>query len=1030
IHPVNGYSLRADRNNAIPHGERMWQVIENAYQSLAAIHQVGIIHRGLTPDRIFISDEGKVVFTDFSLSKIQGALTVADDADLFGKDSNYCAPECKREISLATKSSDLFSLTASILYWLTAIEPPAWGSMLGNIPPEVDKHLGSLLDRCIDEEESKRPPLNEIINRVSNKRKQLQDPRKLRLNQEFLEPGSIITDQYKIVRRLGEGATAVTYLAEDIVADSLFVLKKIKSPELIARLAKTEFKTLATLHHPNLPRIYDIRPANSPFHLKMEYIVGSSLLELMENSIAKTDFCIKIGLQLLSALNYLEQKNILHRDISPGNIIVTDEETVTVKLIDFGLATKDIASTSSVGTPRYRAPEIDKGGNWTTACDIYSLGAVLFELLTGKLPYLFDNFNPRKDSIIELTEAEKEHFDENLLNILLKAVAPDPEKRFKNALDFTAALKHLTSSTSFNIAKQKTSLIIGKRAINHFVNELRGSYRNSKYGNSDNRGLDTEFATSTYVPTPLDTHLLPAILSGKFRLVILSGNPGDGKTAFLQRTRSHLRNLGAVLVEEDPSGWHYRLNNREFAAINDASESHQEKSSDQLLHNILHPLSNTINDKYTAIVAANDGRLLDFFEKYSSQYSWLWNGFREQFLEGKTSYSEVILVDLKRRSLVAYSAQESSFFSAIMAQFVDDRRWEICNSCLAKNDCPIRFNVLSFSDTNLRQSIVSGLHHLIFAVHLQREHRPTVRDLRSALAFLITHDLSCEDIHQELEGQISSLSFSQRLYFNAAFDKRKLPDLLLDQWYHLDPALVANPRLDRFIYFHRQSAQDLESIFTTAPLRPKINQVYTTTQTLTEQYWLATIKRRYFFEGNGHLLDLPETKQLFAYHYYWDFVSALFGKIDEELLLKRLTRGISKIDGVPDSACNNTLSFRINQDSEIAVVKQFPISNFQIGRTFSGLEFTEEVPDQLLLEHKSGFPSLTISLDLFEFISKACEGVLTGAKEQQVLIEDLAIFKNRLLACSTSDVLIIESGKKFSRVKADKGSLKRQEVEN
>jgi serine/threonine-protein kinase PpkA len=155
----------------------------------------------------------------------------------------------------------------------------------------------------------------------------------------------------------------------------------------------------------------------------------------------RPDQCVEVARQILGALDYLEDRNLLHRDISPSNILVPDEdEDAGAKLIDFGLASFDAETKTAVGTPRYRAPEIDRGENWSPSCDLYSLGVVIFELLTGRLPYQIIDDVPQKQVPVLGFTPEEETMGTRVLDVLLEATRPDPARRFQNARTFLQAL--------------------------------------------------------------------------------------------------------------------------------------------------------------------------------------------------------------------------------------------------------------------------------------------------------------------------------------------------------------------------------------------------------------------------------------------------------------------------------------------------------------------------------------------------------------------------------------------------------------
>jgi serine/threonine protein kinase len=1039
IHLLDGRSLRADRADAAPQADRIWAVLEDAAKGLAAVHDAGVIHRALTPDRIYVRSTGAVAFSDFVIARIEGQDTVAAHAVEIDSENAYRAPECRVDLGLADARSDVHGLVASILFWVTGNEPEPSGQLfppVGSIRSDLPEPLAELLDRvsleCLAEDERRRPTAAELAELVKSAHRSAASTSGAAPAAPTgeVEPGAVIADQYRVLRKLGEGATAVTYLVEDLVAETLFVLKRIRNPELISRLSRAEFRSLMTLHHPNLPRVFDVRPPDSPFHLKLEYIPGSPLRHLAPTFHGSMDACLRVGYQVLEALAYLGARNLIHRDVSPNNILVPDEETEKVKLIDFGLATAESDASSAVGTPRYRAPEVERGARWTPSCDLYSLAVVLFELLVGRLPYRTMHGAADKHAIVPPTADEEARFGGQLLRALVKGASPDPRARFQTAEEFVNALREAVVAESMVPAE-------GREEVNPFVAQLRGAYRNSRIGNAENRGLDSDFARQTYVPTRLDTDLLPRLLEGRYQLVILAGNPGDGKTAFLQRLHDELVARGGQAERKSEAGWRLHLGDRVYAALYDASESHQGKSANTLLNDVLEPLAGPepIEAPYTAAIAVNDGRLYDFFDRYGENwYPWIWKRIRAQ-RDGEIDDDErVVLVDLKSRSLIREIPDEPTVFSRILEEFVARDRWHICEGCVARLECPIRLNALTFQDSVLGPMVRRRLHILLFAVHLRRERRPTIRDLRSALAYLITHNLGCEEVHKERQESIVPVGNPSRLYFNATFDGSGGPDLLLEECSQLDPASVASPRLDRFLHFHRQQdqANTVRALFHDPAGRPDL---LATAVSNDFRAWIATMKRRYFFEGAtspDHLTqwDLPLPETLLPYWHLEGFAAALAGKHEDPKLLQRLLDGISRADGVPKHASRGGLALRVSETSteDFVVIKRFPPDEFQLQRPPRGGKYAEGVPDQLVLRHRSGSPSLVIGLDLYEFLERAADGYLPGPEEQRALIEDLSVFKNLLLAQPTREAIVVEGGRRGHYVRVHEGKIRREEA--
>ena len=1028
LHLVSGRSLRADVvERSVLETARTRDLVASTFESLASLHAAGVVHRALTPDRIFIRADGTVSLTDLLVARLSGSETVARQVDELDPNNTWRAPECQADPALATAASDVWSLAACLVFWLSGDEEQAWDAdraaelpeLLTDVQEDIREAIASHLGRALTDDPDRRPSAAEVASALSGLIIRGSEAPAVEAGE--LAPGdSVDGNRYRIERKLGEGATAVTYLATDTFMDAHVALKVIKDPALARRLVTSEWK-LSSLTHPSLPRIFDVFPADHAFQVKLEYIRGSTLRDVRGEFRHRPEECRQLGSQIADALCYLGDRGLIHRDVSPTNILIPDEIEGAACLIDFGLATGTEGSDTAVGTPRYRAIEIDRGGAWSPACDVYSLAAILFEILTGRLPFELDEGIPRKDRLVVPTDEERQSAGGRLLDVLLKAVAPDPNQRFADAAEFTSALDRAAESAD--------ETVTGEARINPTVAALRAVYRNSRAGNTDNRGLDTDFARGTYVETHLDEHLAPAIMAGRYGLVLLSGNPGDGKTAFLQRFLVRLREAGGEVEAEDAAGWTARHDGRRLAALYDASESHGELSADQLVERALAPLagSDPTDEAYTALLAVNDGRLLDFFERRgSADYPWLWGEIRGQLFQARKP-DRIIVVDLKARAL---SAGENSLFGRVLRELVAPDRWAVCEGCVARRECPMRFNALSFADPQLGQTAPKRLVDLSRGVHMRREQRPTFRDLRSALAFAITHDVSCEEVHAERSEGLTPNAVPERLYFNALFNRSGSPDLLLDAWAELDPGLVPSPQLDRYLYFHRHAAQSarLSVLFEPATVRPPMPPLPALEAT---REWLASTKRRYFLEGTA---DPPERLQrpieVIPYRHLREFHDAATSEERSTEILLGLLNGLSRADGVPEDAVGGGLALRLNvaTDAEVVVIKRFPAEDFVIRRAQLAPDFVESLPDHLAIEHRNGAPRLLITLDLFELLMRAHDGYLPGAEEQRAFYEDLATFKDELLSQPSEEVLLVEAGRQLHRVMVDRGRLRREEI--
>lgn len=1025
-YPVEGRTFRADAvHEPRPDLDRIREVVLDATAGLAEIHAHDVIHRAISPDRILLSADDRVRFVDFFIARVTGSPTIVAHVEgLDRPDDPYRAPECLVDLGLAEPTSDVYSLAASLLYWITRGEPsgepktfPSVAATRTTLPKDVAEQLDVLFLSCLEDDERARPSAHQLqedaLEILSPAPTTAPPPVAAAPPPVSFDPGSMIDDQHRIKRVLGHGGSATTYLAEDTVAEQDVVLKVIRNHEWAARLARNEFKILSRLNHPHVPRVHDIRSADSPFHIKMEHVRGVPLNEDRERY-ASLASCLEVAEAVLDALQHVEEQGLIHRDVSPANILVPTDADESIKLIDFGIAAIDDHQMSAVGTPRYRAPEIDTGGEWSHACDLYSLGVVLYELVSGAMPFATTPSGlPRKGEVVDLETASEQLGSPAVAAVLLRATAPDPSDRYRSASEFAAELRQAVTAPVIEPVSE------GDRRINPFVDELRSAYRNTRSGNAGNRGLETDFARDTYVETRLDTELLPALVAGEVRLVVLSGNPGDGKTTFLQQLEAALLRGDAQALETDEAGWRYEQGGHIYHAVYDASESHGELSADDLLHAALGPVED--GQPYTAAIAANDGRLLEFFSAYGpTYYPTIWESLRAQLQGGDREDASIVLVDLKRRSLASLDPAQPSLFSRVLDTFVDARRWATCQGCLSRVDCPILLSARSLGNGQLADSAREHLGRMTLAVHLRRDRRPTVRDLRSALAYTITGDTSCEDVHAERERGRSALGDQRGVYFARAIEERAERDLLLDEWSKLDPALVATPRLDRHLFFHR----DASHVATLSPLflEGDRGQLPIAIPAAAHSVWLTHTKRRYAFEADdvaAAARRLPDSAELLPYRYFERFVAALRDPSAIELLAQVL-RGISLADGAPPSATEGSLALIAagTGSRELQVVKRFDLREFRLEGGPAEDRYAEGVPDELFLRHQAG-ASLSITLDLFEFLMRCADGAASSAEEQRAMLEDLVIFKQGLLSAQTDEVVVVEGGRREHRVRVD-----------
>ncbi len=262
---------------------------------------------------------------------------------------------------------------------------------------------------------------------------------------------TLFDGRYRIVRKLGAGGMADVYLAEDQelgrrVAIKILNGRHANDDQFIERFRR-EAKNAAALNHPNIVSIYDRGEAEDTYYIAMEYLDGRTVKELIVgHGPAPVNVAIEYGRQILSALRFAHRHGIVHRDIKPHNVLVDREGRV--KVTDFGIAragTSQMTETGSiVGTAQYLSPEQARGGEVDQRSDLYSLGVVLYELLTGQTP--FDGDTPVEIAMKHLSNAPqppsalRPDVPHDLDMVVLRALAKDPEDRYQSADEMEADL--------------------------------------------------------------------------------------------------------------------------------------------------------------------------------------------------------------------------------------------------------------------------------------------------------------------------------------------------------------------------------------------------------------------------------------------------------------------------------------------------------------------------------------------------------------------------------------------------------------
>ncbi len=270
--------------------------------------------------------------------------------------------------------------------------------------------------------------------------------------------GKYIGSRYEILEKIGNGGMATVYKAKCHVLNRFVAVKVLKeeftTDEEFIRRFNIEAQSAAGLTHPNIVSVYDVGHEDNIYYIVMELIQGKTLKQIIsESGILPWKWSINIAIQIASALEAAHKNNIVHRDIKPHNIIITEDGVA--KVTDFGIAKAVSNSTitafgTTIGSVHYFSPEHARGGYTDAKSDLYSLGVVMYEMLTGRVP--FDADTPVSIALKHMQEKPVEPIKLNpsiplaVNQIIMKAMRKEPSERYQSATemlkDLNAALKN------------------------------------------------------------------------------------------------------------------------------------------------------------------------------------------------------------------------------------------------------------------------------------------------------------------------------------------------------------------------------------------------------------------------------------------------------------------------------------------------------------------------------------------------------------------------------------------------------------
>ena len=590
----------------------------------------GVIHRTITPDVIRVRMGNQPLFFDWRWAKLPEHLTVSGDASA-PLSQRFSAPEILAGgLAAADRRSDVYALCASLLLLFESdVREPA-------------QQATRILSEGITPDPASRPELRMLAEELATilaphlevPQERVEVPTPLQLWAEDTVVEVEDSHSYRIICQLGSGGAGRTFKMQQVKRDSseefgTYVAKVVCNPEFGDAALRAYMRARPYTKHPHLAGIYWTASgwqADKVLAL-LEWIEGTPLsdyagvLDLYAEDLGESDFeSLLLGWikDLCEALARLHEVGLVHGDISPSNIIVNGSH---LTLIDYDLVTEIGHVAGGTGTPPFCLTNLRDRKPVALSDDLFALATTFFHVLTDRDPFLFEGVRAY-DRGLAWTEDNRTAYP-RVVSFLDRVVSLEPVPQFNNAVEASVYLDELLRAEVPVVTNGEallaltTPLPLTPNEV-PWLKEILKSYPSSRYGNTETRGLDSEFAERTYVTTALDTVLCEEIRAGRVSLVILCGNAGDGKTAFLQHLAVQLD------LPHFPSSeriWETQLPNGIRVKANlDGAAAWRDRSADDLLDEIFAPFhGGSPASRIVHLVAVNDGRLMEWIEHYEAQ---------------------------------------------------------------------------------------------------------------------------------------------------------------------------------------------------------------------------------------------------------------------------------------------------------------------------------------------------------------------------------------------------------------------------
>lgn len=1006
----------------------------DAVRALAELHQGGgaeesFVHRNLTPRTVLVRHDNSPIFTGFDRTRIPSDISIASSSPPVTDYPQTVAPEVQTQgLAAADQRSDVYSLCTCLSGLLAgrndrvsigAIEILAAGR--GEKPEqrcklaELDRSLSELLG---DSVAPPPPPPARFWT----------EDQTVRFNGR----------DYRIITRLGSGGIGTTFKVVEVDRSTkeelgTYVAKVAHESEAGSRVLKAY--SLARSHlgrHEALSPIYEfaLEWRENQFISLLGWIEGTPLSEFTgvfpllaeeQNEPSAESLGVHFLQRICEALEVLHRNGLTHGDVSPRNMIVSGTSLV---LTDYDFVTRIGDIATAPGTVSYCSPSRQQKQPTLPGDDLFALAASFFHVLFEKEPFRYSGELSKERGLNwgDTNRAECPILSE----VLDQATHPAPEKRFASATEMLNALRQNQQTTEGATGgKEIPTLKSKKQGVNEsqaalteqrvdWLKSLLQSYPGSRWGNQETRGLDTQFASETYVATPLEKSLLDHIRNCRVQLVILCGNAGDGKTALLQHLAQQLglgHHLSAdrILEGQVPNGPRILMNL-------DGSAAWRGKSADEILDDFLAPFQNgPPKDKIVHLLAVNDGRLLEWLEGVEERLGKetpltieLYDLLQKESV-GRDSH--IRFISLNQRSLVGgISTDSSDIDTTFLKQLLDQlyggaqagEIWAACRMCSAKDRCRVFQAARVFGSDAIESSVpvnVRGrarqrLFETLQAVHLRGETHITMRELRAALVYMLFGVHFCDDYHN---GNDETLPYWERAF---AAESPSRQGEVLRELTRFDPALESHPQIDRYLLS-----------------RPAIDSSCRAPHY--EGLTLESARRRAFFEWTDEDLrqvaDDAEALELARGRHLKLFRDLPLQKGMEKVaeITRCVCAGISRLEDLPPQALDRpgVVPLRITPrtPTETAFWVEKPLENFRVEADLPPeAEGIERLHRQVFLvyRYRNGKEEkLRMGAELFHLLLELGDGFQLGDVSTDDTFAHLSIFVQRLVREDERDLL-------------------------